>query len=709
MIAVAIAFACLAFPASAAAGTINLNGGEVDYTASDEEENSITVSGSTGHVTIRDAGKAVQILPFSEPGCTQDTPDTVTCPALAANIDANDLDDKVDASAALLAGSGSAGGVFVSGSSGNDELIGGGSVDTLDGDSGVDGIEGGAGDDFLTGGADNDSVSGGAGDDSLEASAFGTLGDDKLDGGSGDDTFLQPQRSPAGMSDGADTFQGGEGRDTADYQTSPGALTISLDGVANDGYTGEADNIGSDVENVIGGSGTDTIIGSGGDNTINGGGGSDIITAMDGDDVLDGGADASGDNLDGGPGDDSLTGGLGEDTLSAGDDNDVVDGGGDDDRETGGAGIDTMAGGTGDDDMDGGPGGDVMRGADAAGVGADGNDTIHGGAGPDQLNGETGNDTLEGGGSGDTIAGGEGEDTVDYRAQRGAVTVTIDGAADDGGRGEHDKVSPDVENVDGGNFNSTVTGNTVSNGLAGGSGEDYADGAAGSDSLTGGAAGDTLRSRDGIPDTVECGKGPDFAIADPQDQVKPDCEIVDRGKSRPVRGKKVVVRPAGTDLVKLPGVQRFVPLKDPVGLPVRSTLDPGATGVKLVAAAGGDAKQTGTFSGDAFLVKQTNGARATELRLTGPFDVTKCRARGGAAAAAKRPRRRLFGSAHGRFVTRGRYSSATVRGTRWSIEDTCKGTVTRVFQGSVRVRDFGRGRTVTVKPGRPYLARRGNR
>jgi ferric-dicitrate binding protein FerR (iron transport regulator) len=60
---------------------------------------------------------------------------------------------------------------------------------------------------------------------------------------------------------------------------------------------------------------------------------------------------------------------------------------------------------------------------------------------------------------------------------------------------------------------------------------------------------------------------------------------------------------------------------------------------------------------------------------------------------------------HGRFRTRGRHSTATVRGTKWSMTDTCAGTLTRVTQGSVTVRDLTLRKTKIVKAGHSYLAR----
>ena len=52
------------------------------------------------------------------------------------------------------------------------------------------------------------------------------------------------------------------------------------------------------------------------------------------------------------------------------------------------------------------------------------------------------------------------------------------------------------------------------------------------------------------------------------------------------------------------------------------------------------------------------------------------------AQAKKTPVRRLWGKGKGRFRTRGRYSSGTVRGTNWITTDYCDGTDTRVVAAS---------------------------
>ncbi|HKP21752.1 MAG TPA: hypothetical protein VJT68_09560, partial [Thermoleophilaceae bacterium] len=70
------------------------------------------------------------------------------------------------------------------------------------------------------------------------------------------------------------------------------------------------------------------------------------------------------------------------------------------------------------------------------------------------------------------------------------------------------------------------------------------------------------------------------------------------------------------------------------------------------------------------------------------------------------PVRRLWGRDRGgHFRTFGRHSQATVRGTRWLTADRCDGTLTRVAEGAVAVRDRARHRTVLVRAGHSYLAR----
>jgi hypothetical protein len=106
-----------------------------------------------------------------------------------------------------------------------------------------------------------------------------------------------------------------------------------------------------------------------------------------------------------------------------------------------------------------------------------------------------------------------------------------------------------------------------------------------------------------------------------------------------------------------------------------------------------------TFFDGIFKVSQTGGL--TTLTLTEKLDCPKR-----SLLAAKKPKtRKLWGDGKGRFRTKGTYSAATVRGTRWLVQDTCTSTLTRVTQGSVSVRDTVRKRTVVVRKGKSYRAR----
>jgi hypothetical protein len=71
-----------------------------------------------------------------------------------------------------------------------------------------------------------------------------------------------------------------------------------------------------------------------------------------------------------------------------------------------------------------------------------------------------------------------------------------------------------------------------------------------------------------------------------------------------------------------------------------------------------------------------------------------------------RVRRSLVGDGQGAFRVAGRYATATIHAARWLVRDTCAGTLTRVREGEASVRDKVRHRTVTVRAGQRYTARR---
>jgi Ca2+-binding RTX toxin-like protein len=188
----------------------------------------------------------------------------------------------------------------IQGGARNDTIGGSAVVDAqLSGYGGDDLLAGAGGDDVLFGGTGDDTLLGGGGDDSAAAgdSRGGAIGGGQIDGG-------------------ADRFRGGTGFDTADYSTRFAPVTVTLDDKPGDGEAGEGDDIGADVEGLIGGRGADVLTGnaaaqrissgSGGD-TIDPGAGVDDVRAGDGDDAIKA-QDATADAIACGLGTDSVSG-----------------------------------------------------------------------------------------------------------------------------------------------------------------------------------------------------------------------------------------------------------------------------------------------------------------------------------------------------------------------------------------------------------------
>jgi Ca2+-binding RTX toxin-like protein len=199
----------------------------------------------------------------------------------------------------------------VQGGGGDDVLNFGGRSGnyTLGGGAGNDELIGGSGNNTLIGGPDDDTLRGNAGADHME----GGPGNDVEFGGSGNDRFDQN-----GAPNGSDFLSGGPGSDIVDYGARTVGVNVTLGaGGDDDGEPGEADEVGVDVEDVIGGSGDDTIVGSGvrnrlfggpGNDELSGGANADSLFGEDGDDFLQG--DAGANDLHGGPGNDALVGSI---------------------------------------------------------------------------------------------------------------------------------------------------------------------------------------------------------------------------------------------------------------------------------------------------------------------------------------------------------------------------------------------------------------
>lgn len=433
---------------------------------------------------------------------------------------------------------GGAGKDALSGGGGGDVLLGEEGDDELVGGAGADRLVGGAGDEVLRGGTDGDTLLGDAGNDDLD----GQDGNDSLDGGEGAD------RVRGGP--GSDDLNGGTGLDWVDYSDRTDDLRVTKEGTANDGSTGERDNLRPDVERYVGGSGADHVTGWPGtgehkDEVFEGNDGDDVIEGMTGDDLIDGGAgddvlhdtdrngwlsvaDRTADTFVGGPGDDEAYGNGGEDTFLLGD--------GDDDARSGPQ-TDTFWAGDGDDDIRAGAGADLVRGE----------------GGDDTLRGEDGDDTLWAGESvlgNATIFGGMGSDTIHNGTNGGGVRTGISGGSDEaddspnvvfasaedtGARSTYygalgddefhlgpgdDTVHPlagdDVvrtgdgaNTVDGSVGDDTITGGTGRDGLHGGPGDDTIDGGGGNDGVHGDGGADMLDGGAG-DDLVEGGAGADL-------------------------------------------------------------------------------------------------------------------------------------------------------------------------------------------------------
>jgi len=316
----------------------------------------------------------------------------------------------------------------------------------------VENITGGTGNDVLTGSNQPNLINGGGGDDNISGGVAGTCtgngsDTDTLNGGDGNDIFQMGFATNC-----SDILDGGAGSDYANYEMRTAALTIDIDGAADDGETSENDNVKATVEGVLGGEGADIITGSAAADDLHGGLGTDSLIGGAGNDSLNGGLGA-----------DTLIGGIGEDyfnekdtadalyvkaTNISGGGGDLLNGGADFDKGdfaraatmavtlcsstnvvgagacvgdtanadtqdgdditnveyfVGGAGADSIIGSAADDIIEGGASADTI-------TGGAGNDTLYGEAGNDQLDGEAGDDTLDGAAGTNTLVGGAGDD-----------------------------------------------------------------------------------------------------------------------------------------------------------------------------------------------------------------------------------------------------------------------------------------------------------
>ncbi|MBN2448010.1 MAG: hypothetical protein JXO22_14865 [Phycisphaerae bacterium] len=521
---------------------VNTGSGQIFYSGSQDDtviatdaddtlrggEGDDSLDGGAGSDTAdyADADSAVTVNLASGTATGGDGNDTLTN---IENVTGSDYNDRITGDAGDNVLDGGAGNDSIYAGAGNDTVEGGAGDDYLYGEAGEDIINAGEGNDTVYGGDDADTIDGGAGNDNLK----GDAGDDVLVGGEGNDSLY------GGTGD--DVLDGSEGNDYASYYYSNTAVNVNLaDGTA----TGEGNDTLINIEQVGGSQFDDTITGDdnantlkgqAGDDVIDGGGGNDSIYGGDGTDLLSGGegndtilGEAGDDVIDAGTGNDSVYGGAGDDVLDGGEGTDYVKyyyseagvdvnladgiatgegtdtlsnfenvvGSQHDDTITGDAQNNTIYGYGGDDTINTADGNDSVYAGDGADVidGGAGDDSLKGEAGDDTISGGEGNDVLYGGTGNDVMDGGEGVDTANYYYSESGVNVNL---ADGTATGEGSDTLSNIENVQGSNYDDTITGDDGANRLYGYAGDDTIDAGAGNDTVYGGDGNDTIDGQAG--------------------------------------------------------------------------------------------------------------------------------------------------------------------------------------------------------------------
>ena len=183
----------------------------------------------------------------------------------------------------------------------------------------------------------------------------------------------------------------------------------------------------------------------------------------------------------------------------------------------------------------------------------------------------------------------------------------------------------------------------------------------------------------------------------------------------PVLGKTQDAAPVtGTVFIKTPS--GFVRLTGNEQIPSGAEIDALHGSLKITTATTKKGKtQQGTFGGAVFTLTQARGGATNGLAtlslvenaFSGAPSYATCKPHKAldATAASSKTLQLLHASAHGKFRTKGRYSAATVLGTKWTIADRCDGTLTHDITDSVQVNDFVHHKTITLHAGQSYLAK----
>ncbi len=309
VVALAAAIACV--PASASAATsVSVVSGQLRVVAASGVANNISVFPYGSYIKVTDPADAA--TPGA--GCTTTSGGVKCSGATSLLVQSGDGNDQIITYSTNL-------NQVVESGSGDDYVNTGDFTAKYDqvylGD-GNDVLDPGSGDDVIWCGNGDDTVEKNYSDESGDAKTIygetgadtitGSFGDDVISGGANDDTV------DGGF--GADTIDGGSGWDTVTYESRTNGVTVTANDVANDGETGEGDNVSSSMEGIAGGSGDDDLTsvnaavlphlwGNAGDDVLTG---ADVVTS-------------SGDVIYGGSGSDTVNSRSGRDTIYI-DDND---------------------------------------------------------------------------------------------------------------------------------------------------------------------------------------------------------------------------------------------------------------------------------------------------------------------------------------------------------------------------------------------------
>jgi hypothetical protein len=215
--------------------------------------------------------------------------------------------------------------------------------------------------------------------------------------------------------------------------------------------------------------------------------------------------------------------------------------------------------------------------------------------------------------------------------------------------------------------------------------------------------------------------GPDETFTTPAAAPPPPPVLGQSEDVKPVSGKVFIRNPSG-QFTLLTGASRIpsgTVIDASHGSLTITTALPGSGGAHDAAAKGKKPTpktktQSGTFGGAIFKLTQARSGLATLSIVEGAYQgapsYATCKAHkatdASTAATSSKTLQLLHASAHGKFRTSGRYSSATVRGTIWTIADRCDGTLTHDVTDSVAVQDFVHHKTIILHAGQSYLARK---